>query len=386
MKRVGHLIETISDLDNLYLAFYKASLGKKGKNEVICFAKNLDENLQILRRQILSGDVSVGNYRYFTIFDPKKRLICAASFSERVLHHAIMNVCHPYFERNLITDSYATRVGKGVYSALDKAMKAMSHYDYVAKLDVRKYFDSISHEVLKSKLRHLFKDEPLLAILGKIIDSYETKAGCGLPIGNLTSQYFANLYLSDIDHFAKEQLQIPVYLRYMDDVIFFGNDKKTLLSQVALLDEKVKTLLVNFKTPVVADTNQGVPFLGYKIRRHRMTLTARSRNRFKRKLSQYHDLLEENTWNDKEYQNHIIPLVAFTQKAYTKSLRRKVIKDIEGQESYARTACFAAAAGTTTRGTAGCRTGTTTRRTIGTTTTASASSFLSLRFQEMDVS
>ena len=112
MKRVGHLMESIADLDNLYLAYYKAALGKHGKSEVISFGKRLDNNVQLLRSRLLSGELEVGHYRYFTIFDPKKRLICAASFPERVMHHAVMNVCHTFFERNLINDTYATRMGK----------------------------------------------------------------------------------------------------------------------------------------------------------------------------------------------------------------------------------------------------------------------------------
>ena len=385
MKRVGFLMEKVADLDNLYLAFHKASRGKKGKSEVIHFGKHLDANLHKLRKELLSGEVELGHYRYFSIFDPKKRLICAASFPERVMHHAVMNVCHPYFERNLIADTFATRVGKGTYKAIGKAMKAMSRYAFVAKLDVRKYFDSISHDVLKAKLRRLFKDKQLLALFDAVIDSYSVDEGRGLPIGNLTSQYFANFYLSEMDHYAKEVLKAPVYLRYMDDILLFGDDKATLKQQVEALGMLARGLQLEFKPPMVAKVEVGVSFLGYRLRRHRMTLNARSRTRLRRKLTSYTHLLEEGEWSETDYNVHMQPLLAFASKAYTKRLRLRLTKQIEGQEPQARTACCAAVAGTTTRGTVGCRTVTTTTQATGTTTTGSACVFPSLRFQGMDV-
>lgn len=379
MKRAGHLMENIADLDNLYQAYYKASLGKHGKSEVIGFGKHLDDNIKLLRSQLLNNDFKVGCYRYFTIFDPKKRLICAASFPERVVHHAVMNVCHPYFERNLINDTYATRIGKGTYEALDKAMKAMSRYQYVVKLDVRKYFDTVSHEVLKAKLRRLFKDKPLLSLFDAVIDSYSTSPEKGLPIGNLTSQYFANYYLSEVDHYAKEILAIPVYLRYMDDILFFGNEKTMVVEQVAALKAKIEALEIELKPPIISWTEVGTTYLGYRIRSHRMTLNARSRNRLKKKLNLYDEKIADGEWNESEYHDHVAPLIAFTSKAYSKKLRQRIMRQIEGQKSQARTACCAAVAGTTTRRTAECRIGTTTTPTTGTTTTASALFFPSLR-------
>ena len=324
---------SIADFDNLYLAYYKASRGKQGKSEVISFACHIEDNLQKLRRQLLTNDFELGHYRYFSIFDPKKRLICAASFPERVMHHAIMNVCHPYFERNLISDTYATRIGKGTYEAIGKAMKAMSRYQYVAKLDVRKYFDNISHEMLKAKLRKMFKDGALLSLFDAIIDSYSAMEGKGVPIGNLTSQYFANFYLSEMDHYAKEVLHIPVYLRYMDDILFFGDDKETMKSQVDVLSLMIRPLELEFKPSIVVKTEVGVSFLGYRLRRHRLNLNGRSRNRLKRKLVTYDAMFESGVWNETEYNAHLQPLLAFAEKAYSKRLRRQVVSAIEGQKS-----------------------------------------------------
>ena len=157
MKRQCHFKERILDVDNLYLAYCKARRGKQQKKEVRAFASHLDQNIMAIRDSLESGSVSLGNYRYFTIHDPKERLICAAPFQERVIHHAIMNVCHDTFDRTLIDTTYATRKGKGVYAALDKVKWGMARYEYTVKLDVRKYYDSICHSVLRARLRRLFK-------------------------------------------------------------------------------------------------------------------------------------------------------------------------------------------------------------------------------------
>lgn len=223
------------------------------------FRARFGYDIRLLRQQLQTEETRVGNYHYFTIYDPKQRTICAAAFREMVLHHALMNICHPYFDRHLIADSYATRIWKGVYVAIDKAFPAMCRYQYVCKLDVRKYFDSISYVVLKQQLCRLFKDASLLKLFEEIIDSYAIQAGYGIPIGNLTSQYFANHYLSAFDHYAKEQLQIPVYIRYMDDILLFGNDKETMKIDVTKLAERALTELeLNFKPCSIRNCRQGV--------------------------------------------------------------------------------------------------------------------------------
>ena len=203
MKRVGYLIPRMASLDNLYLAYYKAKKGKSAKPAVRDFGKNLDAHLCEILRQIERGEVQVGNYHYFTIYDPKERRICAAAFPERVLHHALMNVCHPHFELFQISDSYATRLEKGTFKAIDRAMQFQKQYAYYLKMDIRKYFDSIDHHILLRMLHRRFKDPILMSIFEQIIRSYQVSPGKGVPIGNLTSQYFANHYLALLDHFVK---------------------------------------------------------------------------------------------------------------------------------------------------------------------------------------
>lgn len=326
MKRIGFLMDKICDPDNLRLAFCKAQKGKKGKNQVLNYADNIDENLGRLRTQLLNETFIPGRYNYFRIYDPKERLICAASFEERVVHHAIMNVCKPYFERNLIYDTYATRDGKGIYEAIKRARYGLKNYNYVAKLDVRKYFDSISHNVLKEKLRRLYKDNALLALYDSIIDSYSIEAGRGIPIGNLTSQYFANFYLSSLDHLIKERLHVPVYVRYMDDMLLFSESKTRLKEYVEFVKKYVdETLLLKLKPEIYATSQHGISFLGYKLSRNIIILNRRSKLRFKRKYRGYTQSFENQYITEKEYLSHLLPLLAFVTKAYTRQLRESVI-------------------------------------------------------------
>ena len=264
MKRENNLISLIAEPDNLRLAFWKARKAKDGKMEVAAYRKSLDENLLALRNELLSGNVQVGQYHYFTIYDPKERKICAATFRERVLHHALMNVCHANFEKYQIFDSYASRIGKGSYAALERASVFQKQYKWFLKLDVRKYFDSIDYAKLKTMLAKRYKDKALLHIFFQIIDSYQTNSDKGLPIGNLTSQYFANHYLALADHHIKEKLQVSAYVRYMDDMVIWSNDKNMLLKIGNEFQSFIESeLSLSLKPFCLNSTDRGLPFLGY---------------------------------------------------------------------------------------------------------------------------
>mgnify|MGYP003309320142 CR=1 FL=1 len=228
MKRQGNLLQLIADPDNLRLAFYKAKKGKSFKRDVLRFQNNLQTNLKEIRASLLTGSFVPSEYNKFIVFEPKRREICTVKFKDRVLHHAIMNVCEERFEKYQIDTSYACRQGRGVDSAILKAQTYCRKYKWFLKLDIHKYFDSIDHFILIELLDRLFKDEQLLEIFWKIIESYQTTADRGIPIGNLTSQYFANMYLARMDHYLKENLKVPGHVRYMDDFIIFSNDKSFL--------------------------------------------------------------------------------------------------------------------------------------------------------------
>lgn len=324
MKRENNLIEKIADPGNLRLAFWKARKAKDRKVEVIEFRKELEKNLASLRKDLLNVNVQVGNYHYFTIYDPKERLICAAAFKERVLHHAIMNICHTNFEKFQIFDSYASRPGKGTYAALERAFEHQKKFQWFLKIDIKKYFDTIDHEVLKQLLSKRFKDKTLLNILYCIIDSYQTNPGKGLPIGNLTSQYFANHYLAIADHHIKEKLQALAYVRYMYDMVIWSNDKKSLLTIGNYFKSYLASeLLLSLKIFCLNSTKKGMSFLGYFLFPDKIMLNKNSKQRFKSKLINYSNKLTNEVWNQSEYQLHILPLIAFEKHANTFTLRRK---------------------------------------------------------------
>lgn len=326
MKKIGNLIPKIATLDNLYLAYWKAKRGKEHKQEVFAFGQNLKENLLALQAELLKGEVSVGEYHYFIIYDPKERLICASSFRERVLQHALMNVCHAYFEKYQIFDSYACRIEKGTYSALDRAKLFSADYRFFAKLDVRKYFETIDHQVLKQSLARLFKDKVLLSIFYQIIDSYENAAEKGIPIGNLSSQYFANHFLGKADHFIKEILGAKAYVRYMDDMVIWENDLTELNALVKKFETFVQeSLRCTLKPSVINSIEKGLPFLGYVVFSHKVNLARRSRTRFRRKLKRLNALLAQNLIEETTYQRKILPLLAFIQKANSFLFQKKVI-------------------------------------------------------------
>ncbi len=334
MRRANNLLPHIEEMDNLRLAFWKASKGKRYAGSVLAYQKDLERNLEVLQQQIKDGYVEVGDYRYFNVYEPKKREICASAFSEQVLHHALMNVCHDYFDRAQIFDSYASRKGKGTYAAIDRAEKYTNKYAWFLKLDVRKFFASIHHDVMKQQLARMFKEKKLLHIFYQIIDSYEASENRGLPIGNLTSQYFANHYLSQLDHHIKERLKAKAYVRYMDDMVLWSQDKQTLkdcLSDIMdFVEEKCKVTLKPFQ---LNRTNSGLPFLGYRLHPYHIRLLQKSKHRFEKKMRKIYLNKKEGIWDEASCQRRALSLIAFTQHAVTMDFRKRVLRDLEGQVS-----------------------------------------------------
>lgn len=334
MRRANNLMPEILDMDNLRYAFWKASKGKRHASSILKYQDMLEKNLYSLQQQIQAGQVEVGHYQFFYVYEPKKRKICASPFREQVLHHSMMNICHSIFERAQIYDSYACRKGKGVYAALDRAKKYTKQYTWFLKLDVQQFFASIHHDVLKRQLARLFKEQKLLSILYQIIDSYEASPDRGLPIGNLTSQYFANHYLSNLDHYIKEVLRVKAYVRYMDDLILWGNCKRTILKiRKAITIFVEHTLLCHLKPSQLNRSNLGLPFLGYRIFPYQVRLLQKSKVRFVKKLKNIYKQLEAEEWTEEISQSHALPLIAFTEYANTAAFRTKVIMNLNGQAS-----------------------------------------------------
>ena len=326
MIRANNIIGQTADPDNLRLAFWKAKKGKNQSQQVVGYQKHLDANLIKLRGQILSGQVEVGDYRYFKIHDPKEREICASAFREQVLHHALMNVCHPFFEQYQISHSYASRPGKGVHAALALAKQCTRKNAWYLKLDVRKFFASIHHDVLKAQLERLFGDYHLLGIFEKIIDSYAGSENRGLPIGNLSSQYFANHYLAGLDHFIKETLGCKAYIRYMDDMVLWHPEKPYLLHAKAAIHDFVENrLLCSLKPTLLNEAKKGLPFCGYLVFPHHVWLSKRSKRRYVKKLAILDGMYHSGTWDEAVCQRRALPLIAFTRHADSTIFRKNVI-------------------------------------------------------------
>ncbi len=318
----------IADAENLRLAFWKAAKGKRGKADCLAFRERLDENLAALGTELLAGDVPVGDYHYFKVHDPKERTICAATFRERVLHHALMNVCEPVLECAAVFDSYACRKGKGRLRAVERAQGYARTHRWFLKMDIRKYFDSIHHEVLRGLLGRKFKDPLVLGVFDRIIGSYHTTPGRGVPIGNLTSQHFANFYLAPLDRFLKEDLQRRAYVRYMDDFVMWAESG----SELRAVCERVRSFLTAELRLELKDntainrTAFGMDFLGYRLFPGTVRLARRSQVRFTRKFRRYEAAHGRGEWSELILQQRMQALLAFVMPAKSGAFRRHVLQ------------------------------------------------------------
>ena len=336
MKRAGNLIERIVDAENLRRAYLRAVAGKRDKPETLHFRENLDANLAALGRELAEGRYRWGVFSRFKIYDPKEREIAVAPFRDRVAHHAIIGVCEPIFERRQIDQSFACRKGKGQSAAVALAQTYSRGARYYLKMDVRKYFASIDRETLKRSLFRLFKDETLLKALRDVVDAYEPGAERGLPIGSLTSQFFANHYLTPLDRFIKERLKARRYLRYMDDFVLWDDDRDVLSRQRDEIERfAAEELLLTFKESALNLTSKGLTFLGTRVFPGRVRLASRSRLRFRRKYAELTERFRQGLATETEYAERTRALFAFVERAESRAFRLRVMQtgdDAEGLE------------------------------------------------------
>jgi RNA-directed DNA polymerase len=289
MRRVGGLYPRIVELRNLLAATRRAARGKRDRPSVARFELDLERELLQLQEDLIYGTYRPGAFFTFEVRDPKRRSICAAPFRDRVLHHALCEVIEPVFERRAIFDSYACRRGKGSHAAIARAQDLARRWPFFLKCDVRRFFASVDHRVLRELLERLFVEPRLLALLDCIIDHAPPDAfpGRGLPIGNLTSQHFANLYLGELDHYLKDRLRVKGYIRYMDDFLLFAADKPTLhqrLAEVRVFLAEHLHLALKEEATLLAPVSQGIPFLGFHVYPGLVRLNRRTRQRFHRRM------------------------------------------------------------------------------------------------------
>ena len=328
MKRVGNLYEKIISFENLRLATKLASKGgKKFRAAVSDFLLNREKEILELQKELIEKSYCPAPYRQFTIHDPKKRTISVAKFRDRVVYHALCHIIGPILDKTLIFDSYACRNNKGTDRAIARAQYFARKECYFLKIDIRRFFESIDHKKLKLLLKRKFKDQDLLWLLDQIIDNVPASysKGRGLPIGNLTSQHFANFFLSAFDHYVKEKLHISSYLRYMDDAVLFAQEKDTLWRalhecSVFLQDNDLQ---IKPKSIVLASVYQGVPFLGFRIYPSQIRLLRKTWRRFKQKYRLIRKKYLNNEISEDKLVQSITSLFSHIQNA--RSSRKKFI-------------------------------------------------------------
>ena len=323
MKRQNHLFEQITDYSNIRLAFLKALRGNRSSSQAINFCQNADENLASIRNKLQTLNCGWGGYTSFVITDPKLRTISTAPFEQRIMHQAIINILEPVLERPLIYNSYACRKGKGTHAAVLYAFNQCKTKPYFLKLDVRKYFDSIDHDVLKTQLRRLIKDERVIMLLDGIIDSYETKPGRGVPIGNLTSQFFANMYLACLDHYILEKLKPAAYCRYMDDFVLWADTQGQLKETLGKINEYVdKYLNLTLKPSIIGSSVSGLPFLGFLIKGKGIYLLQKSKRRVKERMKEITVSLYSGNITEEKAAERVLSVFAAIALARTNRLRK----------------------------------------------------------------
>lgn len=331
MKRHGDLFSKIVTFENLLVAAKKASRGKKDKKAVASFLFHLESEIIQLKSELESGTYLPRNYTQFEIREPKPRKICSSDFRDRVVHHAICNFIEPILERRSIHDSYACRIDKGAHLAVKRCQSYARRFGYFLKCDIRKFFESIDHATLKLILRRLFKDGRLIALLDVIIDHEVpgNSSGKGLPIGNLTSQHFANSYLGELDHFIKDRLQVKGYVRYMDDFISFSDNKNDLLALLAKIESFAQqTLKLELKEKVmtIAPVTEGVPFLGFRIYPRVIRLRRENLVRMRKKIRLKEDLYLNGKIKEVDLIRSMSSMIGHVSHVNSRSERRRIFE------------------------------------------------------------
>jgi len=345
VRSYSNLWPTVVSWQNLVTAYTRCRRRKRYKPEAIQFHFNWESHLLRLQRQLVECSYTPGVYRHFYIYDPKKRKISAAPFRDRVVHHAVVNVVEPLFERQFIVDSYACRRGKGTHRALDRAQEYLKRHRFVLKTDIVRFFPNIDHELLLDRLARTIRDRQLMNLIATIIASGEgvlrDEAGVsyfpgddlfaalrpkGLPIGNLTSQFFSNVLLDAIDHRIKEDLRVPGYVRYADDFLLFGDSKEQLWfwrDQLAAALAGLRLRLHESKTQL-RPTHAGVKFLGFVLRSAERRLQQSAVRRFNRRRRRMQRDFRQGARTTAEIRSSLQAWLAHISSANSEGIRREL--------------------------------------------------------------
>lgn len=297
MKRKGNFYEEIYSFDNLYKSYLKVRKNKRYKREILEFSFYLEENLIKIQKELKEETYTHGGYRKFIVHDSKKREIKAPQVRDRLVHHALCNTISSLFDNTFCYYSYACRKGKGNHRAitdLKRILKNKGSY-YCLKADISRYFDSVDTTVLYQLIQRKIKDKKVLSLINIIIKSNKK----GIPIGNLTSQLFANIYLNEMDQFIKRELKAKCYFRYMDDFLIIDKDKKELKSIKDKLEVFLRNnLILNYKEKAtnIFPVLNGIDFLGYIVFEKYMMLRKKTVLKMIKKIKKQPAKIALNAW------------------------------------------------------------------------------------------
>ncbi|RCJ18469.1 RNA-dependent DNA polymerase [Nostoc minutum NIES-26] len=347
MKRYGNLYPEIIDFENILIASRQAQRGKRFRDNVLDFNYNLETELIRLQKQLTDKTYQPGAYRTFHLINPKSRLISAAPYRDRVVHHALCNIIVPIFERTFIDNSYANRLGFGTHRALKKFTTFARKSRYVLQCDIKKYFPSIDHITLKQLIRRKIKCSDTLWLIETIINNSNEQEIVidyfpgdnllvpvtrkkGLPIGNLTSQFFANIYLNGFDHFIKEQLKISKYVRYVDDFALFSDDKELLADARLKIEAYLGELRLKIH-PVKSqlfETRIGATFLGFRVFSDRIRVRNTNLHHARRRLKRLQIDYAQGRLELKQVTQSIKSWVAHLEHGDTWQLRQQIFTSL----------------------------------------------------------
>ncbi len=348
MKSYKNLYTKLCSLENLELAFKKARKNKSFMPYVIKFEKNLEEELKRLHEELISLTYKPLKLKRFIVRDPKTRTIHSSVFRDRVVYHAIVNILEPIFDKTFIYDSYASRKNKGTHKAVqrfDKFKRKVSRngklvknyfnknniIGYVLKSDIKHYFNPVDHEMLLKIIARKIKDESIVWLIKQILDNFNTSIkGKGMPLGNLTSQFFANVYLNELDQFIKHKLKAEYYIRYVDDFVILHENKEVLEAY----KNKIIKYLMNLRLELhpnksnILSLKNGIIFLGYRIFYHYKLLKKSNLRKFTRSFNEKVAACIEDPFTTNALFSSLRGWFGYAIWADTYKLRKKIIIEV----------------------------------------------------------
>jgi len=341
--------EELVSIENLFNAYKKASKGRRSRLDVATFDFDLEGNIFSLRDELVNGTYQHGSYHSFSIHDPKRRLISAANFKDRIVHHALVSILEPEYEKIFLPNSFANRIGKGTHKALKTCSSMMRRFEYYLFMDVTRFFPSIDHQKLIELLVEVVNDEKTLQLCTTILksgekvleseydmvwipgyDLFAINRRRGLPIGNMTSQFWANVYLNPLDHLLKTEIISQAWLRYVDDIVVFSTSKKDLNcvreKTIDFLSDLRMTIHEGSAQPT--PTSQGLTFLGFRLFPDYIRLKRKKLVNGYRKLKGSYQRLRENRCTQDHYTNQLKGWLSHVRQGNTWQLRRTVLQKL----------------------------------------------------------